>query len=114
MKFFRGQGGFKKRFAIMQNGKPVNLIVDIPGTATVRWWFQRPNKTKRFLDWDGEGTVEGVNNEVAVFSLPQNWFNEKIKYESQIEVYNNGILIFHSKQKFLVEVDEPAGVHTDI
>ena len=114
MKFYRGQGGFTKKFAITQNGQPVNLLDDIPGTAIVRWWFKRPDGTKRFLDWNGEGAVEGGNNEVAVFSLPQNWFDEKIKYESQLEVYNDGILVFHSKQKFLVEVDEPAGVHTDV
>ena len=121
MLFYRGQGGFKRRFAITQkktqNGvtsiQPVDLINDIPGAATVTWWFKRPDGTKRSLDWDGEGAVEGDNNEVAVFSLPQNWFNETIKYESQLEVYNDDILVLHSKLKFLVEVEEPSGVHSD-
>ena len=114
MKYYRGNGGFTKRFAIVQNGTPVDLINEISGTATVRWWFKRPDGTTRFIDWQGEGTIEGANNEIALFDVPGAFFNEVIKYESQLEVYNDGILVFHSKQKFLVEVDEPAGVHTDV
>ena len=106
--FYRGQGGFTKKFSIFQDAVAFDISTLI--SPTVRWHFKRPDATKRFINWDG--TPQGANNEIAAFIVSPNFFNEKIIYESQIEVFTSS-LVFHNQEKFIVEVLEPSGVNTD-
>ena len=109
LQFYRGQGGFDKKFAIFQDGVAFDL--SLLSNPTVRWHFKRPDETKRLLDWNG--VPGGVNNNEATITVTVNFFNEKIIYESQIEVFDGVGLVFHNQEKLIVEILEPSGVHTD-
>jgi len=110
--YYRGQGGFAKKFTIKQDG----AVKDLTTITNVfcKWWLKKDGATTPLsIDWDG--TPTGANNEIATFNVPAGFFTEVTTYECQIEVYQTtgGNLILHSRQKFLVEILEPSGVHTD-
>lgn len=110
--FYRGEGGFSKSFTIKQDGVVKNLTTIT--NVFVKWWFKESDGgAPRVIDWTG--TPSGASSEIATFNVPANFFNETTTYDCQLEVYQTtgGNLVLHSRQKFLVEVLEPSGVHTD-
>lgn len=108
--YFRGDGGFAKSFTIKQDG----AVKDLTTISSVKltWWFLDSKGNVRSIDWDG--TPTGSNNEIATFNVPGDFFNVVIVYDSQIEVYQTvGNLVLHGRRKFLVDILETSGVHTD-
>jgi len=110
--YYRGDGGFAKQFTIKQDGA-VKDLTTISNVALIWWFKEQKVATPRQIAWTG--TPSGSNNEIATFNVPSDFFNKVVTYECQIEVYQStgGNLILHSRQKFLVDVIETSGVHTD-
>jgi len=111
LQYFRGQGGFTKKFSLFQDGSAFDI--SLLTSPTVRWHFKEvgPPVVKREISWDG--TPSGTNSEIAAFVVPGNFFNVVVEYESQVEVFDSGVLVLHNQEIIIVEVLEPAGVHTD-
>ncbi len=105
----RGAAGFSQPFAIKQNGAVLDLTT--LSNPTVTWHFKDSDGGKTSLDWDG--TPTGAGNNVANIPVTQDFFDKEDDYISSIEVYDDGILIFHNIENILVHILEPAGVHTD-
>lgn len=108
MIFYRGDGGITKTFVIQQN--KVGFDLTTITSPTVRWHLIEPDGTKRFVDWDG--TPTGSNNEEANFDLADDFFNKTVEYRGQIEVFEDGVLVMHNQEIFIVDVREPVGLHT--
>lgn len=109
LQYFRGMGGFTKSFSIFRDGVAFDL--SLLASPTVRWHFKKPDDTKTFINWDG--TPTGTNNEIASFVVPGDFFDTVVIFQSQIEVFDSGVLVLHNQEIIIVEVLEPAAVHTD-
>ena len=111
LQYYRGMGGFTKKFSIFRDGTAFDI--SLLTSPTVRWHFKDPDTlvAKRFINWDG--TPTGSSNEIASFVVPGDFFNKVVIYESQVEVFDSGVLVLHNQEIIIVEVLEPAAVHTD-
>lgn len=109
----RGDGNFRKGFSHFMNNVSKDLNT-VPGLDTLIWWFKALDGTKKSITWTGFGDVDGVNNEQFYFDIPANFFDVVTNYDCDIEPYDAaGTLIYHTLESFLVQVTEPAGVHSD-
>lgn len=109
LQYYRGDGGFSRKFNILQDGSAFDITALT--TPTVRWWFKDEDGNQKSIDWTG-ATVDSQNNRVQ-FDVPGNFFDLVTVHECQIEIWDAGALVWHSDPIFLVEVDEPSGLHTD-
>ena len=110
LRYFRRNAGFKKKFAIKQDGSTVNLN-NIPGVV-VEWHFKDDlTGAKKKIVWDA--TPTGGNNEIAGFDVPANFFDKVTTHTSSIEVYDAGTLLLHNDTVLLVKIEEPAGIHDE-
>lgn len=114
LKFRRGNAGFRKGFSIFRDGSAVDLIAQT-GTLTAIWWHKnkRDPTDKIKITFTGEGDIDGSNNEQLYFDVPTNFYNKVAEWDGDVEIYNDGILIYHSEQSHVVSITEPAGLHTD-
>jgi hypothetical protein len=113
LKYRRGNGGFRKGFAHFVNGAAIN-ITTLPLVDTFIWWFKDLDGIQRQISWTGIGDVDGANSEQFYFDVPDDFFNKVTNYDCDVEAYDlDGTTIYHTEESFLVEVTEPAGVHSD-
>jgi len=109
----RGDGNFRKGFSHFMNNIARDILT-VPGLDTFVWHFKALDGTKRSITWTGIGDVDGSTNEQFYFDVPADFFNVVTNYDCDIEPYDIlGTLIYHTLESFLVQVTEPAGVHTD-
>lgn len=108
----KNNAGFIQTFNIRQNGQDFN-ISNLSGVVTVVWWFKKesPGSEPKYLKWTG--TPSGANNSKVQFSVTAGFFNESVDYDSDIEIYNDGTLILHTRPSFIVRIEETAGDHTE-
>lgn len=109
LNYYRGDGGFAKKFNILQDGTAFDITA--LSNPTVVWYFKDEDGAKKSVNWTG-ATVDAQNNRVQ-FNVPGAFFDKVTNHDSQIEIYDDGALVWHSDPIFIVEVDEPAGLHTD-
>lgn len=119
IEYKRGDGGFVQSFLLNQNNLPYDLS-KLAGTITVIWSFleNEPGAIKKTITWSG--TYSGASNNRVSFAVPQAigtplvpFFNVATDYNSDIEVYNNEGVIFHTDPSFIVRINEVAGLHID-
>jgi hypothetical protein len=113
LKYRRGNGAFRKGFAHYVNGAAVD-ITTLALADNFIWWFKALDGTKKQINWTGIGDVDGASNEQFYFDIPADFFDTVTNYDCDVEAYDtDGSLIYHTEESFLVEVTEPAGVHSD-
>lgn len=106
--YYRGAGGFKKRFSLTQDGS--NFDITLLAAPVITWHFRKIATDKKTIVDDGVPT--GVNNHVVGFDVPTNFFDACKVWSCTIEVKDGGLIV-HSEERFEVEVKEPAGLTTD-
>lgn len=110
LEYFRRNAGFKKKFAIKQDGGLVDLSA-IPGVS-VEWHFKDDlTQAKKKIIWDAVPT--GSNNHIAGFDVPADFFDKITTHNSSVEVFDAGTLLLHNDTLLLVKIKEPAGIHDE-
>ena len=113
LKYRRGNGSFRKGFAHHVNGSAVDITA-LALVDTFMWHFKDLDGIKKQITWTGIGDVDGSTNEQFYFDVPANFFDKVTNHDCDIEAYDaDGTLIYHTEESFLVQVTEPAGLHTE-